>query len=415
MAEQLPTSAVSFLTDTQNTPYTLVRGQGVRHVLAVITPGNSGTILEQTVATLDKLEHLLTELNLKGKLLYLNVFLREIGDKQLVRPFLLDKFGPDLPAVTYIPQTPCDGSALTMEIYAIGDESRETTFARCGEGNTRVTFGEVTYGLAGGLIPADAPVASYARSLSTFERMAGALDKMDMKMVDLLRTWIYQGHIVLPEGSTQRYKELNRARTDFFRDLEFLRPLLPCEPKGAIFPASTGIGADDGDVTMAAWGIKTQRTDVIATPLENPDQTPAFDYGEVYSPQSPKFSRAMAFAWDELCTVLISGTASITDSETRYIGDPVGQTNQTLDNIEALISAFNLSRHYLPGYGMTLADLGVAKVYIKYESDRDKVQAVCRERLGRTPVVYTGADVCRDDLLVEIEGIAFAKYIKSIG
>ena len=48
-------------------------------------------------------------------------------------------------------------------------------------------------------------------------------------------------------------------------------------------------------------------------------------------------------------TIFISGTASITDSETRHIDDAAAQTDETLNNIEALIGEENLGRHGLPG------------------------------------------------------------------
>jgi hypothetical protein len=47
-------------------------------------------------------------------------------------------------------------------------------------------------------------------------------------------------------------------------------------------------------------------------------------------------------------------------------------------------------------------------VYIKFPQDHAKVRAICEARLGELPIIYAVADVCRDDLLVEIEGIACA-------
>ncbi len=108
--------------------------------------------------------------------------------------------------------------------------------------------------------------------------------------------------------------------------------------------------------------------------------------------------------------ILISGTASITRSETRHTGDVEAQTGETLANIEALISEANLSSHGLPGFGAELHDLAVARVYIKRAVDHAVVRSVCESRLGPVPVTYTIADVCRPQLLVEIEGIAFSRW-----
>ena len=119
-------------------------------------------------------------------------------------------------------------------------------------------------------------------------------------------------------------------------------------------------------------------------PLENPRQTSAFDYAAHYSPKTPKFSRAMALSCGNYATIFVSGTASITNSETRHVGDAVAQTHETLDNIAALISEENLCRHGLPGLGTSLDGLGLVRVYIKRQEDYANVRAAVREAAGRT-------------------------------
>ena len=160
---------------------------------------------------------------------------------------------------------------------------------------------------------------------------------------------------------------------------------------------------------MSCIALATDRKDILAVPLENPRQTAAYDYAASYSPKSPKFARAMALSCGSHATIFISGTASITHSETRHVGNPAAQTHETLDNIEALIGERNLARHGLPGLGSTLANLGLVRVYIKRQEDYAQIRAACQERLGEVPTVYAIADVCRPELLVEIEGIAFSR------
>ena len=110
---------------------------------------------------------------------------------------------------------------------------------------------------------------------------------------------------------------------------------------------------------------------------------------------------------DGAARVLVSGTASIIDSESHHLGDVAGQTRETLDNIAALISADNFRRHGQTGLGATLDDVALMRVYIKRPEDYAPVRDLCQARLGEIPVLYTVADVCRPELLVEIEGIAF--------
>ncbi len=117
----------------------------------------------------------------------------------------------------------------------------------------------------------------------------------------------------------------------------------------------------------------------------------------------------MALAYGPDMTIFISGTASITNSESRHLGDAVAQTHEALDNIEALISEDNLGCHGLPGFGSSLEGLGQVRVFIKRTEDYPMIQAVRARRLGDVPAMYTTADVCRPELLVEIEGIAFSR------
>jgi enamine deaminase RidA (YjgF/YER057c/UK114 family) len=234
------------------------------------------------------------------------------------------------------------------------------------------------------------------------------LQRAGMRFEQVIRTWLYLGDIVGPEGETQRYKELNRARTDFFRDFIFAPVRTPQGFSPIMYPASTGIGADSRDVVMSCIALATDRNDIIGTPLENPVQTSAFDYSTKYGPKSPKFARAMALSCGPFATIFISGTASITQSETRHLGDVEAQTRQTLDNIEALISEDNLRCHGMPGLGTPLDGLALVRVYIKRQEDYARTKAVCEARLGELPIVYAVADVCRPELLVEIEGIAFS-------
>ena len=103
--------------------------------------------------------------------------------------------------------------------------------------------------------------------------------------------------------------------------------------------------ASGGGLVLALLALQTDRVDVRLLPLENPLQTPAYDYGQQYSPRSPRFSRAMALVTPEQITVWISGTASIVRSEACHPDNIVAQTEQTLDNIAALISPENFHRH----------------------------------------------------------------------
>jgi len=378
--------------------------------------GQGKTVPDYTRQIRSLLEHVKTVCEEQGftqnNATMCHFFIADIGMRELVRQLAQEIFHEIIGgAVTFVPQAPASGAVVALELWIVSGpkarircESLTTGFASVAE------YDGLRWCFGGGFDSISGAIGAYERAYNAFEQIKIMMSIAEFRLEHVLRTWIYQGHLVLPEGETQRYKELNRARTDFFEDTEFLKDYLPKKYKGTVYPASTGIGADDVDVVISAVALDTERKDVIAVPLENPNQTSAFDYGAAYGPQSPKFSRAMAVAVDKTCLIFVSGTASITDSESRHVEDPVRQTEQTLDNIAALIDGKNLSRHGISGMTCSLADLECVRVYVKRPSELEVIRQVCERRLSADiPVLYTIADVCRPELLVEIEGIAVCR------
>ena len=363
----------------------------------------------QTRSLLEQVRETLSKEGFEGYGVMQTVFLDDPGQKQLVRKILADFYGPNQPATTYVRQKPCEDRSIAMELYAAAprkadDSAFSITYSD--DKMTRLQYDGFQWLYLGDILPDEPPVGAYARSASMFARMNDWLNRHGFQPEQLVRTWLYQGLLVLPEGDTQRYKELNRARTDFFAGRDFLAATLPGDYQGpTVYPASTGIGTDDVDLVAGAVAFATSRRDVITVPLENPNQTSAFDYGAVYSPQSPKFARAMGMLLGGSLKIFVSGTAGITDSESRFEEDPVGQTELTLDNIASLISGENLQKHGIDGFSPKLDDLALARVYVKRTGDYEVIRNVCERRCPNTPILYTIADVCRPELLVEIEGI----------
>ena len=370
-----------------------------------------------------------------------HIFLADIGMRELVRQRANEMCPHIFDAVTFVPQSPASGAAVAIELWAMtGKEPHFVRFPECefapendesgdDEPDEKMfphrhvvcaEFDDMRWLFCGGADPGTSPaVGAYKRSCDAFTRLDDLIAEGGFSFEQILRTWIYQGHLVLSEGANaegiavQRYQELNRARTDCFDGIQFLQHNLPEHyaetHERPVYPASTGIGADDFDVVLSAIAFDTNRDDVIVVPLENPNQTSAFHYDEEYSPQSPKFSRAMAVAAADTCLIFVSGTASITDSESRHIDDPVMQTEQTLDNIAGLIAGENLALHGIEGMSCSLSNLESVRVYVKRRAELDVVRQVCGQRLPNVPTLYVIADICRPELLVEIEGIAVTR------
>jgi enamine deaminase RidA (YjgF/YER057c/UK114 family) len=133
--------------------------------------------------------------------------------------------------------------------------------------------------------------------------------------------------------------------------------------------------------------------------IENPRQTSAYHYPPQFGRHSPIFSRACIFGGTPHANLFISGTASIVGYETLHPGDAEAQTRETLANIDALLDEANR----LCGSRRYSMDLLKLKVYVRHAEDLRRIKAVLsKEVRGSTPL-YLQADICRKDLLVEIE------------
>ncbi|MPN53530.1 3-hydroxybenzoate synthase [bioreactor metagenome] len=79
------------------------------------------------------------------------------------------------------------------------------------------------------------------------------------------------------------------------------------------------------------------------------------------------------------------------------------QTRNTLENIKYLISDINLSENGIRG---KISTPSLLRVYVKHKKDFTTVEAEILKLWPETPAIYLEADICREELLVEIEGIA---------
>jgi len=380
----------------------------VTRLALMITPVGRGPVHMQLGEALRSLRTVLEQQREKMNVTVQTVFLKDTNDQTLCEQILAARYVDEPPVTTFVHQPPCSGAALAIEVWATGGK---TVYVERPLPNVlQVSMGNVTWTHCGGITPRNTTGSVYEQSLDAFSQMKQKLKKAGVEMDHLIRTWLYLGNITGPEGDLERYMELNRARTDFYEGVQFGRGHVMAGVRQAVYPASTGIGMCGSGITMSATAIDTDRKDVFILPLENPQQTPVYEYEAVYSPKSPKFVRAMAEAIGDYVVIWISGTASIVNSKTLHTGNPGKQADQTLTNIELLLSQKNLARHGAPGAGATLRDLAKLRVYVKRPQDYAIIRKVCEKRCGKDiPIIYVVADVCRSDLLVEMEGLAFAK------
>jgi enamine deaminase RidA (YjgF/YER057c/UK114 family) len=365
-----------------------------------------GSFDDELADALRGMSDLMDAEGLHGRLVTLTASVADPSRLGRCRHVLREAFGEEGPALTLVAQPPCSGAQVVLEAMAVGEaHGVEAVFERPDDDLVIVRQGGVSWVHAGDPEARTDDPRVHTRTWDRLARLETRLGRVGIGFDQVVRTWFYLGDIVGPEAGIHRYLHLNQARSEFFTDIRFGDGRLVPSFEGPFYPASTGIGMGGTDLAVSALALEGDASRFVLVPLENPNQTPAFAYAARYSPSSPKFSRALAVSLGSHALILVSGTASITDSETRWVGDVERQTIQTLDNIAALIGEPNLARHGLPGLGATLADLPSVRVYVKYMKDYETVRAVCESRLGAVPIVYVQADVCRPDLLVEIEAV----------
>jgi enamine deaminase RidA (YjgF/YER057c/UK114 family) len=387
-------------------------GDSARVALSLI-PGGRGPFGEQAREVMAALQAILAKQPGRMTVTVQTVFLRDAGDQAECEAIFGAHYGAEWPVTNFVSQPPCCGAALALEAWAIGGDS--VRIERYGAQALVVGYDSVRWVHCGGVKALGSLDGAYPQALDALARLSSVLARAGCGFEHVVRTWFYLGGITDPEAKAWRYQELNRARSDFYRAIRFYSSRLERDKPRVVYPASTGIGMSGPGLVIGCLGLETDREDVLLLPLENPQQTPAYAYHSKYSNQSPKFSRAMALRLGDYLTTWISGTASIVSSESCHPGDIEKQTEQTIDNIQRLIASDNFAAHGVSGAGAALHDLAKIRVYLKRPEDFAKCQAICRQRFGAVPAMYAVADICRPELLVEIEGVAFSRYSPPAG
>jgi chorismate lyase / 3-hydroxybenzoate synthase len=220
-------------------------------------------------------------------------------------------------------------------------------------------------------------------------QICDTLDAEDCR--HLVRVWNYLADINRDTHGTERYRQFNSARQDALRSRG--RAL-----SGNV-PAASALGApSDSPLVVYFLAARTQPTFV-----ENPRQISAYDYPAEYGVHSPVFSRATVLRQQDRFTLFISGTSSIVGHRSLHPGDAAAQTRETLTNIKTLLAEGN---RVAPGAQFTAESLA-CKVYVRRPADLPLIQAEIRATLPESVrAVYLQADICRQDLSVEIEAAA---------
>jgi chorismate lyase/3-hydroxybenzoate synthase len=113
--------------------------------------------------------------------------------------------------------------------------------------------------------------------------------------------------------------------------------------------------------------------------------------------------------WGAEAHLYVSGTASIVGHETQHVGNSLAQLDETLNNLQALVE--NVRRlHRLKI--QALSELSLLKVYLRQGVDVVPVAQRLQKCLGGSvQALFLQGDICRNDLLLEIEAFHVGSII----
>lgn len=189
-----------------------------------------------------------------------------------------------------------------------------------------------------------------------------------------------------------RYMAFNAGRfaamQDWFGGLDQVRRCVAC---------ASGIGHSGDDLLIHCLAASKP-----GSPVENPRQVPAYLYSRRFGPTPPCFARATVVELRTEKRLLVAGTASIRGEESVHIGDLEAQVHETIINLRAVIA-----RGCACPEDAALDQLTEVRVYCPRGVDQAYMRDVCAREFRNVPhVEVLRADLCRSELLVEVEGVA---------
>ena len=231
------------------------------------------------------------------------------------------------------------------------------------------------------LLGISAPQLTFAteQAQAILEKAESILKKLDADMLSVPRTWMWLGDIL------SWYDDFNHIRNTFFAERGVIK-----KDGTHSMPASTGIGlapAEGGKCSMDLIAVLEPKNSIQYLQSTEKQGT-AFEYGSA-------FSRACRAVTPAGQTVFISGTASIdADGATTNIDDPMGQINTTIDNVHTALKDMNCRNKDVVQVVAYCKTTDVEKIFndIRHKFDWPWVTVIC--------------DICRPDLLFEIEATA---------
>ena len=290
----------------------------------------------------------------------------------------------DCPLVSYVSQRPMGGRLVAEILYIKGTpkvERYEDYLVLRSDGCEEL----LTQGIH---FPSSGDIGE--QSAKVFGRLRNILESESFAVSDIVRQWNYISHITAVNDGIQNYQLFNDARSDFYAAADWSNG----------YPAATGIGCDSGGVMVVAYAVKG--FDGANRPIDNPLQIPAHRYsGKVLASgkervrTTPKFERGRLLG----DVVFVSGTAAIKGEDSEFSDDACVQASGAIDVVEHLVAPSNIMA------GCSGFNFEVMRVYVRRPMDLEVVHKVFVSHFKNIPIHFLIADICRPELLLELEGI----------
>ncbi|OFY66484.1 MAG: hypothetical protein A2V64_10880 [Bacteroidetes bacterium RBG_13_43_22] len=378
----------------------------------IYQPSEKGSIEEEWIQCLNQIRNKQVEGN---RLVKLNVFtaLTEKGSylkfREKIISTVIESFNDQTPAISITVHPPEKPWKVNVEaLYIINGTKDITTkfYDSIPYVVIRTEWGKEVWGagLGSGFFSEDTRKAAE----HAFDQAVALLEQEDMSLNHIIRQWNYIGNILTIREGFQNYQVFNEVRSEYYDRYRTVTG----------YPAATGIGQKSDSVIIDFCAVKPDES-VRIRGLSNPNQVNAYEYGQKVlkgvknsgkvKKQPPQFERALIIAYKGNAALYISGTASIIGQATIGKDNVKEQTLVTIENIRKLTDADRVCQGVPEGTRYSMK-FGLLRVYIRHQKDFGIVRAVCNEHFPSVPAVFIEADVCRNDLLTEIEAEVHLHY-----
>lgn len=134
--------------------------------------------------------------------------------------------------------------------------------------------------------------------------------------------------------------------------------------------------------------------------VSNTLQEEAYRYPVAYGPTAPSFSRAAVHK----NKIYVSGTAAIRGHQSQFPGNVLAQLDMTFENIQNVLR----NGEQKSGHAFHISEMDL-RVFLKNKNDLNQVQDRINKLFHpKKNVQFLEADICRKELLIEIEGVTHA-------